>query len=213
MNRFAISPGWRILLADLDLSVDELLRRAQLPADLFARPDAGLSTREYFRLWQAFEDMAGEPSMPLPLRILDYVSVETFDPPIFAALCSPSLEVAVRRISQFKPLIGPLRLRVALEADALTLAIDFVEQDVAPPRRAARDRTRLLRETGADRDPLARACERDYAAARTAAARRLRTLFRRDAALWRGAIRELCAVRRATPVRDGERRDVASIRA
>lgn len=133
MNRFAISPGWRILLADLDLSVDELLRRAQLPPDLFARPDAGLSTREYFRLWQAFEDMAGEPSLPLPLRILDYVSVETFDPPIFAALCSPNLEVAVRRISQFKPLIGPLRLRVALEADALTLAIDFVEQDVAPP--------------------------------------------------------------------------------
>jgi AraC-like DNA-binding protein len=131
VNRFAITRGWHVVLADLGLPIDELLRRAQLPAELFARPETGLSTPEYFRLWHAFAEMTDEPA--LPLRILDYISAETFDPPIFAALCSPNLEVAVRRISQFKPLIGPLRLHVTRAADALTLAIEFLERDVAPP--------------------------------------------------------------------------------
>ena len=55
------------------------------------------------------------------------------DPPLFAALCSPNLEIALRRIGQFKPLIGPVRLRVSHEADALTLAVDFLECDIPPP--------------------------------------------------------------------------------
>ncbi|HDV6329707.1 TPA: AraC family transcriptional regulator [Burkholderia cenocepacia] len=131
MNRFAISPGWQVMMVDLGLHADELLRRAQLPADLFTRPENGLTTREYFGLWRAMEDMANTPAVAL--RILDLLSVETFDPPLFAALCSPNLEIAIRRIGQFKPLIGPMRLRVSHEADALTLAVDFLERDVPPP--------------------------------------------------------------------------------
>lgn len=131
MNRFAISPGWQVMMVDLGLRADELLRRAQLPADLFTRPENGLTTREYFGLWRAMEDMANTPAVAL--RILDLLSVETFDPPLFAALCSPNLEIAIRRIGQFKPLIGPMRLRVSHEVNALTLAVDFLERDVPPP--------------------------------------------------------------------------------
>jgi AraC-like DNA-binding protein len=75
--------------------------------------------------------MANTPAVAL--RILDLLSVETFDPPLFAALCSPNLEIAIRRIGQFKPLIGPMRLRVSHEVNALTLAVDFLERDVPPP--------------------------------------------------------------------------------
>ncbi|MCM3373325.1 AraC family transcriptional regulator, partial [Bacillus velezensis] len=75
--------------------------------------------------------MANMPAVAL--RILDLLSVEAFDPPLFAALCSPNLEIAIRRIGQFKPLIGPIRLRVSHEADALTLAVDFLEREVPPP--------------------------------------------------------------------------------
>ncbi|KFG98036.1 AraC family transcriptional regulator [Burkholderia paludis] len=131
MNRFAISPGWRIVIVDLGLRVDEVLRRSQLPADLFTRPESGLTTREYFRMWQAIEEMVDEPAVAL--RVLDLVTTETFNPSIFAAMCSPNLEVAIRRIVQFKPLIGPIRLHVAREADLLTLTVQFLEQGVPPP--------------------------------------------------------------------------------
>ncbi|KHK59526.1 AraC family transcriptional regulator [Burkholderia sp. A9] len=131
MNRFAISAGWQVVMADLGVATDDLLRRAQLPADLFARSKCELTTRAYFGLWHALEDLVDTPA--LPLRLLDLVSVEAFDPPLFAALCSPNLDVAIRRISQFKPLIGPLRLHVKHDADALVLSIDFLERDVPPP--------------------------------------------------------------------------------
>ncbi|WP_323121278.1 AraC family transcriptional regulator [Burkholderia alba] len=131
MNRFAIGSSWKILLTDMGIAPGELLRRAQLPSDLFVQADASLSSREYFGLWQALEDLAGGSA--LPVRILESLSVEMFDPPIFAALCSPNLEVAARRVSQFKPLIGPMRLDVETGADAMTLSIAFLEQDAAVP--------------------------------------------------------------------------------
>ncbi|MBL3926508.1 AraC family transcriptional regulator, partial [Bacteroides thetaiotaomicron] len=61
MNRFAVSPGWQVVMVDLGLRVDDLLRRAQLPADLFTRPEGGLTTREFFRMWHAMEEMADAP--------------------------------------------------------------------------------------------------------------------------------------------------------
>ncbi|WP_322027881.1 AraC family transcriptional regulator ligand-binding domain-containing protein [Burkholderia sp. BCC1977] len=131
MNRFVISPGLQVMLVDLGVHVDELLPRAQLPADLFTRAKCELTTAEYFRLWRTLDDMVDHPA--LPLRVLDFLSVEAFDPPLFAALCSPNLDVAIRRIGEFKPLIGPLRLRVKHDADALVLAVDFIERDVPPP--------------------------------------------------------------------------------
>lgn len=131
MNRFQIGPGWRILLIDVGISPDAALRRAQLPADLCARKDASLSSREYFRLWKAMEDLGG--GSILATRMLDKMSVEAFNPAIFAALCSPNLEVAARRISELKPLIGPIRLDVETTADALTLKIDFLDRDTTVP--------------------------------------------------------------------------------
>jgi AraC-like DNA-binding protein len=45
-----------------------------------------------------------------------------FSPPIFAALCSPNLEVAARRIATYKLLIGPMGLDVTLDRAGLTLS-------------------------------------------------------------------------------------------
>ncbi|VWD59503.1 AraC family transcriptional regulator [Burkholderia lata] len=131
MTRFAVGSSWKILLTDMGIVPDEVLRRAQLPSDLFVQTDASLSSREYFGLWRALEDLAGGST--LAVRILENLSVEMFAPPIFAALCSPNLEVAARRVSQFKPLIGPMRLDVETGAEAMTLSISFLEADVDVP--------------------------------------------------------------------------------
>lgn len=95
-HRFAVPSGWRILLADIGIPVGELMALARLPADLFERADASLVPEDYFRLWDALATLRGAPE--LPLQALEKLSVETFDPASFAALCSPDLTVAVRRI-------------------------------------------------------------------------------------------------------------------
>ena len=107
---FIVDLGWQVLLKDLGLSTQDLLRYAHLPLDLFNRSSPTLTTEEYFRLWRGFEHLLSDPVFPL--RLGQAISVESFSPPIFACFCSPNLNVALARLAQYKPLIGPLRLDV-----------------------------------------------------------------------------------------------------
>ena len=123
MERFSVSSGWKVLLADLGVPVREFLAMAQLPKDLFERRDASLASADYFRLWETLTILLGDAQ--LPLRILRNFSAEMFDPATFAAFCSPNLIVASQRIQQFKPLIGPMHLDIEVHPERLRLGIHF----------------------------------------------------------------------------------------
>lgn len=47
-----------------------------------------------------------------PLRIVEKVSAEVFNPPLFAALCSANLMQAVQRLAKYKQLVAPMSLEV-----------------------------------------------------------------------------------------------------
>ncbi len=108
---FAVDIGWRALLKDLGIRADHVLRRANLPQDLLARPGSSLTTPEYFRFWQSVEAEAGDTLFPL--RVVQAITTESFVPPIFAALCSAHLWQAARRLAKYKELIAPMKLEVA----------------------------------------------------------------------------------------------------
>ena len=126
---FAINPGWRLLLRDMGVDAANVLRRAQLPGDLFGRERAYLDTDAYFALWRAVEQEAQDPV--LPLRVGQAISVEAFDPPVFAAVCSPNLGVALPRIARYKRLVCPLLL--AVEHDEARLVLGFHWPDATRP--------------------------------------------------------------------------------
>lgn len=109
-DRFTVQRGWKLLLSDLGLSASEVLAHAVLPGDLLVRSDATVSAAEYARLWEALEFVAGTDL--LALRVGQAISMEMFDPSIFAALCSPNLNVALRRVAQYKRLISPLTMTI-----------------------------------------------------------------------------------------------------
>jgi AraC-like DNA-binding protein len=123
IGRFTLDPGIKVFVSDLRMSWPRVLRRASLPGDLLSRGPAMLTTEEYFRFWSALEQEAGDRD--LALDIGQAISVETFSPPIMAALCSPTLAVAAHRIATYKPLVGPLRLDVADTADGLRIAYQW----------------------------------------------------------------------------------------
>lgn len=131
MHSFTVHPGWRVLLTDLGLHPSNVLRRAGLPDDLFGREKATLSTDEYFRLWQGIEEESIDPV--LPLRIGATISVEAFDPPIFAALCSPDLNTALGRIARYKRLVCPMLLHIDVGNEATTLVLEWLDATIDPP--------------------------------------------------------------------------------
>lgn len=130
-NVYTVNPGWRILLNDLGIHPIEVLRRAGLPEDLFSRENAVLNTAEYFRFWYALEESADDPL--LPLRIGSAISVEAFDPPVFAALCSPDLNTALQRIALYKRLVLPMVLHVGIGGRVTILEIEWLDATVEPP--------------------------------------------------------------------------------
>jgi len=127
---FKLSGNWQIVLRDLGLRPGDVLRRAGLPADLFARASASVSAADYFRLWNALEEEMGERL--LALEAGQGISVEAFDPPIFAALCSPDLNTAAERLSTFKQLIGPFTLGVDIGSKQTVLTYGSLEAGPLP---------------------------------------------------------------------------------
>lgn len=121
-TRFSVQPGWKVLITDLGVNSALVLKLSGLPADLFARKDAFLSPADYFRLWHGLEQAAGTDV--LPLKIGQHLSVEAFDPPIFASLCSANLNTAFQRLSQFKQLVGPLTLTVEITVHQTCVTLD-----------------------------------------------------------------------------------------
>lgn len=105
---YTVQPGWLLLLHDLGLSPAEVLRRAELPDDLLAYERPQITRDQYFQLWRGIERSVGDPE--LPLRIGRVVTMEAFDPAIFAALCSANLVQALDRLAAFKRLIAPTLL-------------------------------------------------------------------------------------------------------
>ena len=135
-GRFTVNTGWRLLLQDLGIEPTDVLRRAGLPDDQLSREGASLASADYFRFWLALEAEANDSL--LPLRIGEALSPEGFDAPVFAALCSPDLATALRRIARFKPLLGPLALHVSDGATAgqpsTTVSVEFLDKTLEPPQ-------------------------------------------------------------------------------
>lgn len=129
---FSVDIGWQALLKDLGLQPGHVLRRAGFPDDLLSRGGHGLSTEDYFRFWRALEAEAGDAMFPL--RIVDALSAETFDPPLFAALCSTNLMQAVQRLAKYKQLVAPMSLELGVgKAGELTVAPHWLSMQADVP--------------------------------------------------------------------------------
>ena len=132
-TRFTVLQGWKIILADMGINPSDVLTLAGLPADLFAYQDTTLSAAEYFAFWEGLEKAAGDEK-ELPLKLGQAISVEAFDPPIFASLCSDNLNTALARLSRFKRLIGPMKLTVTQDEKGTTARIECVGYEGPIPK-------------------------------------------------------------------------------
>ncbi len=129
---FQFAAGLESAARDMGVNPTLVLRLAGLPADLFARKDASLSPADYFCLWHGLEQAAGIDVWPLKMG--QVLSVEAFDPTIFASLCSANLNTALQRLSQFKNLVGPLTFTIEITAHQTYVTLDCYRNSEPIPR-------------------------------------------------------------------------------
>lgn len=99
--------GWQIMVRDLGIDPEDVLRRANLSLDMLHQETTRLTVKEHFALLAALEALADDPL--LAIKIGQSASPEAFSAPIFAALCSSTLAVAVQRIAAHKRLMAPMQ--------------------------------------------------------------------------------------------------------
>ena len=131
-TRYIVDASWRILAADAQIPVQDVLRQAGLPRDLLTRKNPTITGDEFMRFFQAVGVvMQDDPEFILTLG--DAIQAESFSPPLFACFCSDNLNVAANRLAYYKPLVGPLRLEVTQNSERTTVAFSGLPQTIAPP--------------------------------------------------------------------------------
>lgn len=110
MKHFLIDKNYGTYLSGMGFSMDEVLKKAMLPEDLFARQTPSLTAEEYFRFMGAIDALS--PDEQTLIRLAASEGIEAFSPPIFAAYCSRNALVCLKRLAQYKLLIGALLYQV-----------------------------------------------------------------------------------------------------
>ena len=110
-QKYSLEKGWPILLKELNISTQDVLRHAQLPLDLLLRKTPLVTAVEYFRFWEGLAYVSqNEPA--LLLQLVQSVTAQTMNPAIFASLSSHNLNIALKRIAIYKPMVAPVTLTV-----------------------------------------------------------------------------------------------------
>lgn len=86
MKHFLIDKNYGTYLSGMGFSMDEVLKKAMLPEDLFARQTPSLTAEEYFRFMGAIDALS--PDEQTLIRLAASGGIEAFSPLIFAAYCS-----------------------------------------------------------------------------------------------------------------------------
>ncbi|WP_436372751.1 helix-turn-helix domain-containing protein [Pantoea sp. C2G6] len=122
-------------MQDAGIEASPVLRRAELPGDLFARQNVRLNPDDFFKLWSAIEAeaLSGSPDTPVALQIAKVMSSDWFDPELFAALCSTNMRCALERMAKYVRLIAPMIIRAERRGSHTEVVIDFIDKTRRPP--------------------------------------------------------------------------------
>jgi AraC-like DNA-binding protein len=108
-QKYNLEKGWPALLKDLNISAQDVLRRARLPLDLLLRKTPAVTADEYYRFWDGLAHASrNEPAWAL--RLAKAISANAIAPAIIAFLSSSNLNIALKRIAHYKPIVAPVHM-------------------------------------------------------------------------------------------------------
>lgn len=109
--KYNLGKYWQALLKDLNISVQDVLRHAQLPLDLLLRKTPDVTADEYYRFWDGLAH-ASQKEPAFALRLVRTINAKTTDPAMIAFLSSSNLNMALKRTAYYKPIVAPVCLNV-----------------------------------------------------------------------------------------------------
>lgn len=113
LKHFRVTQRLGLKLAEFEISIPAVLRRAGLPQDLFDQKRILVSTEELFALWTAIGSVSSDPLIGLRLGI--ETKTERFHPMGIAALSRENFAAAVEHMARYKKLTAPEEILYKLD--------------------------------------------------------------------------------------------------
>ena len=130
-KRYPITSSMRRMLEILGADEARVLQRAGLAKDVLDFADHGVTSAQYFALWQAAFDEVGTPDLMRETAIA--FAQGPFIPAVLAFSCSPNTEIGLTRLRLFKPLVAPVALEVRRVGETLELDIGSADPELELP--------------------------------------------------------------------------------
>ena len=131
MLRHLFDHRYAELFAGVGVSLEELLRRAKLPPDLFRRKTISMTKEEYYRMIGALGSLM--PDDQAIIRMATWNDMHTFSPPMFAAYCSNNTIACIERLARYKQLVGPMLFRSFVENNMFHIEIAGIDEQTPLP--------------------------------------------------------------------------------
>lgn len=119
--RYQIGDFLKQMHAFVGVEPERVLRRAGLSAALAQNETLSVDAAAYFRICHVMAEEAKRPGIELELAIA--YAHGPFVPAIFAFSCAETLNLGLSRLSDFKPLVGPMTMQVVRNDAGLSVTL------------------------------------------------------------------------------------------
>lgn len=121
MKNFILDGRYEDLLNHYSIDTQMALKKASLPENTFKKIHPVMTEKQYYAFMHAVGELINDPYLPVQIATTD--QIESFAPPIFAAYCSRNGEVFIKRLSQYKKLIGPMTFTLTEDDQHLSVTL------------------------------------------------------------------------------------------
>jgi AraC-like DNA-binding protein len=118
-------------LAGLGVDVARLLRHANIPRSRFDASRASLTTEEFFALWRGVHEIGG--ARDVGLRIGSEALPHQYSVASLAALHSPTLGDALKKLARYKRLVCPEQITIAVVRGEARVRFEWLLAEEEPP--------------------------------------------------------------------------------
>jgi AraC-like DNA-binding protein len=124
LKHFRVPGRLALKLKELGIPILAVLRRADLPRDMFDQTRILVSTSELFALWRAIESVSSDPLIGLKLGV--ETKTERFHPMAIAALSTQNLVTAAEHMARYKKLTAPEEILTHLDEEEFSVGFRWL---------------------------------------------------------------------------------------
>lgn len=120
------------LLSHINIDSIELLKKSNLPIDLFNHSTITVNSEQYICFLSSLKELSDLPNLAIMLGCFE--NIEAFSPPIFASYCSKNGDMCIERLSVYKRLIGPIKFDISKTSDLISVEIKYNDDVLNKPQ-------------------------------------------------------------------------------